>query len=207
MSELLPKIVGFYFPFLFALCFHEYAHGWMAKRKGDNTAELMGRLTMNPIAHADPFGTVIFPIMGVMTGFVFGWAKPVPVNPSNLKNPKEDMFWIALAGPASNLLLAFIGTAGLVMMASQQLGDALMGGIYMFIMINMFLCFFNLIPLHPLDGGKILARFLPLEANRWLENNQTTLNIVLIGAMFLGGFRYLGSLVEGSMRLMLSIFL
>jgi Zn-dependent protease len=109
--EIGHKLALFYVPFLFALCFHEFAHGWIAKTRGDNTAELMGRLTLNPMAHADMIGTFALPIMAIVFSvpIFFGWAKPVPVNIRNLKNPRVDMFWIALAGPASNILLAVLG--------------------------------------------------------------------------------------------------
>ena len=97
-----------YIPFLFSLCFHEFAHGFVAKLRGDDTAEMMGRLTMNPLAHIDWIRTVAFPIIGMAGGipWVFGWAKPVPVNPYRLKNPKKDMLWISAAGPLSNIMLA-----------------------------------------------------------------------------------------------------
>ncbi|MEK6556538.1 MAG: site-2 protease family protein [Bdellovibrionota bacterium] len=101
--------IGFV-PFLFSLCFHEMAHAWMAKKKGDSTGEVMGRLSMNPFVHADPVGTFILPLSSILfqAPLFFGWAKPVPVNERNLSKPREDMFWIAIAGPASNLLLAII---------------------------------------------------------------------------------------------------
>src|ERR1019366_619208 len=97
-------------PFLFALCFHEFAHGLVAKLRGDNTAERMGRLTLNPMAHADPIGTWILPISAIIfqSGLMFGWPKPVPVDSRNLKSPRKDMFWIALAGPGSNVFLALV---------------------------------------------------------------------------------------------------
>src|SRR5688572_7846497 len=119
MIEVLGKLGIQFVPFLFALCFHEFAHGYVAKKKGDNTAELMGRLSLNPFVHSDLIGTFILPIAGILAGiggmngghgFIFGWAKPVPVNARNLARPKEDMFWIAFAGPLSNLLLAAIST-------------------------------------------------------------------------------------------------
>lgn len=204
LIELLAKLGVQFVPFLFALCFHEYAHGYIAKKKGDNTAELMGRLTMNPFAHADLIGTFILPLAGILAGiggmngghgFIFGWAKPVPVNGRNLSHPKEDMFWIALAGPLSNLLLAAIATLGFVV-ASVTLQSAsilsttqaLLGN---FIVINVLLCVFNMIPLHPLDGGKVLARFIPHNWNRVLEENQATLQIALIMIFVAGGFSLL----------------
>ncbi len=214
MSELnLVEIgykLGIYFvPFLFALCFHEYAHGWVAKRLGDNTAESLGRLTLNPTSHADIIGTYALPIMAILfaTPF-FGWAKPVPVDGRNLKNPRKDMFWIALAGPLSNLLLAAVATFVLAILFAGYAGgstSALVEMMKMFILINLFLAFFNLIPLHPLDGGKVLARFLPYSANRWLEMNQATLSMVLIAAFLLGGFRFLAYPVYIVAQVMINI--
>src|SRR6185436_15011255 len=108
--EISVRVAIIYIPFLFALCFHEFAHGWVAKMRGDNTAEQLGRLTLNPIAHADLIGTFILPVSAIVFGIpiFFGWAKPVPVNIRNLKNIRTDMFWIALAGPASNIFLAVV---------------------------------------------------------------------------------------------------
>lgn len=202
--------LGIYFvPFLFALCFHEYAHGLVAKKLGDNTAESMGRLTLNPVSHADILGTYILPIMAILfaTPF-FGWAKPVPVDGRNLKNPTNDMFWIALAGPLSNLFLATVGTVALSLIFAGLAGGAAPALIEMmkvFILINLFLAFFNLIPLHPLDGGKVFARFLPYEWNRWLEMNQGTLSMILIAAFLLGGFRFLAYPVYAVAQVLISI--
>lgn len=195
MVEIGYKLGIYFVPFLFALCFHEYAHGWVAKRLGDNTAESLGRLTLNPMSHADILGTYILPILAILfaTPF-FGWAKPVPVDARNLKSPTKDMFWIALAGPLSNFFLATVGSLALAFLLAGfggGAGSALVEMIRVFILINLFLAFFNLIPLHPLDGGKVFARFLPYEWNRWLEMNQSTLSMILIAAFLLGGFRFL----------------
>lgn len=184
-TDVMGRVALLYVPFLFALCFHEYAHGWVAKKLGDPTAELMGRLTLNPLAHMDILGTVVFPLLAIVgsSPLFFGWAKPVPVVVSNLKNPKNDMFWVALAGPASNFLLAIVGF--LIMGLRHKLplpegvAQVLPQLLQMFILLNLFLCIFNLIPVHPLDGGKILARFLPYSVNKWLEDNSGTISMLL----------------------------
>lgn len=186
------RVVTWFVPFLFALCFHEYAHGFIARMRGDNTAELYGRLTMNPIPHMDLIGTVILPISAALFGspIFFGWAKPVPVNPRNLKNPRVDMFWIALAGPLSNILLALVGAllmwVSVNYLRTVSYFSSLMGFLDIFIGINLFLAFFNIIPLHPLDGGKVLARFLPHSVNAKLEENEHISGIVLL-VLILGG--------------------
>ncbi len=154
-------------PVLFAITIHEVAHGWVAKKLGDPTAMMMGRLTLNPLKHIDPIGTVVVPLaLVLMGGFIFGWAKPVPVTWDNLRNPKRDMALVALAGPMSNLVMAF-GWA-LVMKVGFMLGDEFswlawpliyMGGAG--IAINGVLMLLNLLPVPPLDGGRVLAGLLP----------------------------------------------
>ncbi len=193
--ETAVKVLLFFIPFLFSLCFHEFAHGFVAKLRGDNTAEIMGRLTMNPLAHVDWIGTVALPIVAIIYGLpLFGWAKPVPVNPRNLKDVKNDMFWVALAGPASNILLFVVGLVAFVLMvqvfevpANSPMYRLLDG----FLFLNLILAFFNLLPMHPLDGGKIVQRFIPYNWNRWLEDHQMHLNMALVLLVVTGGFRYL----------------
>ena len=191
--DFLYSFFVFYLPLLFSLSVHEWAHAFMAKKKGDDHAEQMGRLTLNPIPHIDPVGTVFLPLAAIFTGLpVFGWAKPVPVLESNLKNPKEDLFWIALAGPLSNFIMAF--TAGAVIFIFYLIPEyskELTRLSYAFIYINLLLGFFNLIPLHPLDGAKVLARFLPLKWNLFLESIQVYSSFLLISIFIFGGFRYL----------------
>jgi len=208
--ELGHRVFMFFPPFLFALCFHEYAHGLVAKWKGDRTADIMGRLTLNPFAHADMWGTFILPIMAIVFGFpFFGWAKPVPINSRNLKHPDKDMFWIALAGPASNVLLAALAGIILIPAVAIFLGGKGTGGAFLemlqlFVVINLFLAVFNLIPLHPLDGGKIFAIFLPRNVNNWLEENQATLSWALIAVFLLGGFRFLAEPVQWGANVLLN---
>jgi Zn-dependent protease len=181
--------------FLFSLCFHEFAHAWVAQKRGDPTAQMMGRLTLNPMAHADPLGTIVFPLMGMMMGwtFLFGWAKPVPVNERNLAKPRQDMFWIAFAGPLSNFLLASLGCLSLVLYAAW-VGMPPEEGLKLFqsfIFLNLALAFFNLVPIHPLDGSKVLARFLPETWNRKIEENEQMFSMALLMILFAGGFSFL----------------
>ncbi|MCB0412080.1 MAG: site-2 protease family protein [Bdellovibrionales bacterium] len=187
-----------FFTFLFSLCFHEFAHGWMARRKGDRTAEMMGRLTLNPMVHIDWIGTVVLPLFALFGGFpFFGWAKPVPVNSRNLSHPRQDMFWIAFAGPLSNMLLAICGTIFIFLIVALGSGwseaPSLIEIAKYFILINMFLAAFNLLPLHPLDGGKVLARFLPVRWNQALEDFQQYAMIVLVLIFVAGAFKYLAA--------------
>ncbi len=197
---ILFKVAVFFIPFLFSICVHEAAHAWAAKLCGDRTAEHMGRLTLNPVAHADPIGTIVLPIAAVIlpgsvSQFIFGWAKPVPFDPRNLKDKKNGPFIIAAAGPASNLVLAMIGAFFFVLIQSGYF----VGGLEtdkarlvaqiaaQFIGLNCMLAVLNMVPIHPLDGGKILARFLPYKAARWLEERETMLSMVLL-LLFLTGF-------------------
>jgi len=140
-------------PLLFALCFHEFSHAYVAYLLGDHTAAKRGRLTLNPLAHLDPFGSLMIIFVG------FGWAKPVPVDPRYFKNSRIGMMQVAFAGPASNLLLALIG--GLfIRYFGNSMSEIIIKVSFNFTMINLALCFFNLIPVHPLDGSQIFSGFM-----------------------------------------------
>jgi Zn-dependent protease len=187
------RIGMFFVPFLFALCFHEFSHGLVAKFFGDNTAERAGRLTLNPFAHADMMGTWILPLIAIIfpSPFMFGWAKPVPVESRNLKNPRTDLFWIALAGPLSNVFLALVSTIliaiAIVNQREGNVSDAFVNLLHNFIMVNLFLAVFNLIPVYPLDGGKVIERFLPLRWNMWMTQHQAHISMGLFVGIFLFG--------------------
>ena len=164
---LYQQIIIFGIPILFAITVHEVAHGWVASKLGDQTARLMGRLTLNPIKHIDPIGTVLIPALMVsMGGFIFGWAKPVPVDWRNLRRPKQDMAWVAAAGPGANLVMVLIWA--LLVKVIQMTGGATEGPLLALmnmctigIQINAFLMILNLFPIPPLDGSRVMSSLLP----------------------------------------------
>ncbi len=172
---------------LFALTIHELAHGWVAYRLGDPTAKYAGRLTLNPISHLDPIGTLMLFLVH------FGWAKPVPVDPSYFKDPKRGMLLVALAGPAANMVLAFL--SGLVIrymnanpgpFITGALGPSFVTMIFLSLQINLALAIFNLLPIPPLDGSKVLYGLLPSEYNHIIYNLERYGPGVLFGLVFLG---------------------
>lgn len=165
VAELIQTISLAAIPILFAITLHEAAHGYVARHFGDMTAYQQGRISLNPMRHIDPVGTILLPILTLMLGgILFGWAKPVPVNFAALRRPKQDMLWVAIAGPASNLLMAF-GWALLFKLAwsfpESYFAEPLIGMAEWGIKINVILMVLNLLPIPPLDGGRVAVSLLP----------------------------------------------
>lgn len=183
MTQGFLSVIIIYPLLLFSLSFHEAAHAWTSNRFGDPTARMLGRITLNPLPHIDIYGTVVLPIIGIFFGgFIFGWGKPVPVDPRNLKRPREDHLWIALAGPVSNVILAcvFAGVVrGIIALDMHDVfqgvdRESFMGTALGFIFLvcksgvqfNLMLAIFNLIPVFPLDGSGVMRGLLPA---RWVD--------------------------------------
>ena len=186
--NLIQKIAIYALPILFAITVHEAAHGYAAKYFGDLTAERMGRISLNPLKHIDPFGTILLPALTVMLGgILFGWAKPVPVNFGNLRNPKRDMLWVAAAGPASNFIMAIIWALVIKFSVSAQAFAepmAMMGKAG--VSINVVLMVLNLLPLPPLDGGRIAVSLLPNHLAQPFAKIERFGFFILIALLFTG---------------------
>lgn len=187
--SIIQKIVIYALPVIFAITVHEAAHGYAARYFGDMTAQEEGRISLNPLKHIDPFGTIILPALTVMLGgILFGWAKPVPVNFGRLRNPKKDMLWVAAAGPASNLVMAVIWA--LVLKSSLSMPDAIAIPLLLMakagVMINIVLMVLNLLPLPPLDGGRIAVSLLPNNLARSFAQLERYGFVILIVLLFTG---------------------
>jgi len=188
MAALLYDASTWVLPVLFAITLHEASHGYVAWRLGDDTAYRMGRVTFNPLKHVDPFGTVVLPALLFITGgFLFGWAKPVPVNFGRLNRPRRDMVLVAAAGPASNLVLATISALGfhLLPFASETLGNWLADALGKSILINLVLAVLNMLPLPPLDGGRVAVGLLPRALALPLARLERWGLLILIAGLFL----------------------
>lgn len=187
--NIIQKICAYALPIIFAITVHEAAHGYAARYFGDMTAHYLKRITLNPLRHIDPMGTILLPALTVMLGgILFGWAKPVPVNFSNLRNPKKDMMWVALAGPASNLIMAIFWTIILVRInlfpeqAELFLRVMCLAGIQ----INIILMVLNMLPLPPLDGGRVAVSLLPYPWSGYLAGLERYGLIILIFLLLSG---------------------
>ena len=163
MDEIIRNIAVYALPVLFAITLHEAAHAYVARYFGDNTAYAQGRMTLNPLVHVDLFGTIIIPIaLYVTSGFVFGYAKPVPVQFGNLRNPKRDMAWVALAGPLANLVMAVMWVVFAVLLTALGVSEKFPHKVAQAgVVTNLLIFAFNLFPLPPLDGGRVLTSMLP----------------------------------------------
>ncbi len=197
-------------PILLALSFHEYAHAYIANKFGDDTAKQSGRLTLNPLAHLDPIGTIMIFLVH------FGWAKPVPVNLHRLRNPKKDMLWISAAGPLANMILALI--SGILLRFIFAIGGApnqhsiiglLIYAVFMSLQINLALAIFNLLPIAPLDGSKILFGLLPVKHGNKIYFLERYGPFILLGLIIFGratGVPILGGLIWPFVKFFSKIF-
>jgi Zn-dependent protease len=198
LNTIIRNIVTFMPAFLLALVVHEFAHAWMANRFGDTTSELSGRLTLNPAAHIDPFGTIAFPLLSIVTGasVFFGWAKPVPIDASQFSHYRKGLFWVSFAGPLSNLLLGFFTAFAIVgfrvfIPESFAYSSAISAMLQSLLILNFSLAIFNLLPIPPLDGSNIVMAFLSGEAARQYQSFQQYSFFLLIFLMFSGALKVL----------------
>ena len=198
-------------PVLFAITLHEVAHGWVAERLGDKTARMMGRITLNPVKHIDPVGTVLVPLLlVVMGGLPFGWAKPVPITVENLRNRRRDMALIAVAGPMANLAMAVFWTLILKIALTLNMPNISTPLQFMGIAglsINLVLMIVNLLPIPPLDGGRVASNLLPLRTSAKYDRLEPY-GLMIIFALFMTGLlgKILGPFISLSQDILLAVF-
>jgi Zn-dependent protease len=213
IETIIYKIAVWALPVLFAITLHEVAHGYVADKLGDSTSRMLGRLTLNPVKHIDPIGTVLVPLVMMLLpgGFIFGWAKPIPVNTRNLKNPRKDMALVAVAGPLANLAMA-IGWGAFIVLShlapnlgiQQGLQEMAVAGV----LINILLMVLNLIPLPPLDGGRVLSGFVPRDIANMLDKIEPYGFFIILALFFTGVFSTVfGPIIQTLVYIILSIFM
>jgi Zn-dependent protease len=198
---------------IFSVVLHELAHGYAALWRGDPTAKYAGRLTLNPAKHLDPIGSLLVPIIGYLAGgFIVGWARPVPYNPDNLRNPRLDEFLIAIAGPITNILIAIVAAFGLALVDGYQtsLGasaEALGNFLFITLSLNMSLAVFNLVPIPPLDGSKILFSILPPDLSYKARGVLEQYGFFLVLLVIFAAAPFIGAVTSFLIRLLLSAVL
>ena len=190
MENIIQTVLIYALPVLFAITVHEAAHGYAARHFGDNTAYMLGRITLNPIKHIDPVGTILMPIMlyfATSGAFLFGYAKPVPVNFGHLRNPKRDMVWVALAGPASNFIQAIVWAVVMITLVGTGVEERFFlemarAGV----LVNLVMWAFNLFPVPPLDGGRILVGLLPWRQAQMVSRLEPYGFFIVMGLVIFG---------------------
>ena len=190
IQQLIQTVLIYALPVLFAITIHEAAHGYAARHFGDNTAYMLGRITLNPIKHIDPVGTILMPIMlyfATSGAFLFGYAKPVPVNFGHLRNPKRDMVWVALAGPASNFIQAIVWAVVMITLVGTGVEERFFlemarAGV----LVNLVMWAFNLFPVPPLDGGRILVGLLPWRQAQMVSRLEPYGFFIVMGLVIFG---------------------
>lgn len=219
LNTILQNIAIMAIPVVFAITMHEAAHGWVAYKFGDPTAKRAGRLTLNPIAHIDPFGTILLPIITyIFAGFIIGSAKPVPVNFANLRNPKRDMIWVGAAGPGINIAMALICGILFQFLVSPSLHIIPRSGFSSIVLLplilmlkegikwNIVLAVFNLIPVPPLDGSRILAGLLPYKQAEFLGRLEPYGLLIISFLVFLNPFGFMTYIIWPIMSVLTRLF-
>ncbi len=216
-SQRLPMLFIQLVPFFMAVVFHEFAHGYVANRWGDPTAKDAGRLTLNPLPHMDPIGTVLFPVMNMLLGInlLFGWARPVPIDPTRFTKYRPGLFWVSFAGPFTNFLLALVSAAVFCALRAWApedfyLYEPLIAMCYVSVSLNYALGIFNLLPLPPLDGSKMVQSFMSPQMTLRYESLARYSFFILLALLFTGGLNFISYpirvLSETTLGLMALVF-
>ncbi|MBA2548361.1 MAG: site-2 protease family protein [Burkholderiaceae bacterium] len=193
MENVMQAIAVYAIPVLFAITVHEASHGYVARMFGDNTAYVLGRVTLNPLKHIDPIGTIALPLgMVILTGFMFGWAKPVPVDWGSLRRPKRDMIWVAAAGPAVNLVMAILWAIIFRLLQGAGVEERFFFEVARAgIQVNLVFMALNLLPIPPLDGGRIVSGLLPQKLSIAYSRIEPFGLFIIIGLLFTGALNFL----------------